>query len=148
MQAPPGPLRIQPGVAAVLFDEANRVLLHRRRVGGGWAPPSGGLEPGEDVQSGLLRELQEETRLQVRIEGLIGVYSDPDFMVVEYPDGKRVQYVTCLFQCRKAGGELHGSDEGIDWGWFDPRALPEGLAPYAAVWLRDALAHGAGVIVR
>jgi hypothetical protein len=47
-----------------------------------------------------------------------------------------------------AGGDLHGSDEGIDWGWFDPQALPDGLAPYAAVWLRDALARGGGVVVR
>jgi ADP-ribose pyrophosphatase YjhB (NUDIX family) len=100
------------------------------------------------VRSGLLRELREETRLRVSIERLIGVYSDPSFMVVEYPDGERVQYVTCVFLCRKAGGELRGSEEGTDWGWFDPQALPEGLAPYAEVWLGDAFAGGAGVVVR
>jgi ADP-ribose pyrophosphatase YjhB (NUDIX family) len=141
-------VEVRPGVAAVVWDEAQRVLLHRRRVGGAWAPPSGRLEPGETVRAGILRELREETGLRVRIQRLIGVYSDPAFMVVEYPDGRRVQYVTCLFECRKVGGELRGSAEGTAWGWFRREALPAGLTAYAEVWLHDALARRIEVAVR
>jgi ADP-ribose pyrophosphatase YjhB (NUDIX family) len=124
------------------------VLLHRRRVGQGWAPPSGAVEPGEDLLGALHRELREETALAVADARLVAVYSDPAFQVVRYPDGRAVHFVTCLFDCRVAGGTLVGSDEGLAWAWFAPGALPDDLTPYARVWLRDALEGGGTVLVR
>ncbi len=135
------PVAIRPGVAAIVRDASGRVLLHRRRVADGWAPPSGAVEPGEDVQAAVARELAEETGLSVTIERLVGVYSDPAYQVVHYPDGRDVHFVTCLFLGRVTGGTLVGSDEGLAWGWFPPDALPPDLLPYARVWLADALAH-------
>jgi 8-oxo-dGTP diphosphatase len=146
--ADPTPLAIRPGVAAVVRDGRGRVLLHRRRVADGWAPPSGAVEPGEDVRAALVRELAEETALTVEGERLVGVYSDPAYQVVRYPDGRVVHFVTCLFACRAAVGVLRGSDEGLAWGWFAPDALPADLLPYARVWLADALAGEPGVRVR
>ncbi len=139
---------IRPGVAAILRDDEGRVLLHRRRVGGGWAPPSGSVEAGEDVRSALLREIREETRLTVAIERLIAVYSDPGFQVVQYPDGRTIQFVTCLFACRRLAGDLCGSAEGTAWDWFRPESLPEDLTPYARIWLADAALEAETVIVR
>jgi 8-oxo-dGTP pyrophosphatase MutT (NUDIX family) len=130
-------------VAAVLRDQSGRILLHRRRVGGGWAPPSGGVEPGEHLLTALHRELQEETALTVTVERAVGVYSDPAYMIVAYPDGRIVHYVTTLFLCRVQGGTLAGNDEGLAWGWFAPDALPADLTAYARVWLADALADPA-----
>ena len=141
-------LTIRPGVAAVVRDAPGRILLHRRRVGGGWAPPSGSLEPGEDVHAGLIRELREETGLAVDFERLVGVYSDPAYQIIHYPDGRVIQFVTCLFACRLRGGTLQGSEEGTAWAWFSPASLPEDLTPYARVWLRDALSGEAQVKVR
>jgi ADP-ribose pyrophosphatase YjhB (NUDIX family) len=141
-------LTIRPGVAAVIQDAQGRVLLHRRRVGGGWAPPSGSLEAGEDLRSGLLREVSEETSLTVDVERLAGVYSDPAYQIVHYPDGRAVHFVTCLFTCRLRRGNLRGSDEGTAWAWFSPGSLPEKLTPYARVWLRDALSGEKHVVVR
>jgi len=71
----PSPTAIRPGVAAVLRDGDGRILLHRRRVGGGWAPPSGSVEPGETLLAALHRELHEETGLAATVERAIGVYS-------------------------------------------------------------------------
>src|SRR5574338_261268 len=72
-------LQIRPGVAAIVRDAAGRVLLHRRRVGGGWAPPSGAVEPGETVAAALHRELSEETALAVADARLVAIYSDPAY---------------------------------------------------------------------
>jgi ADP-ribose pyrophosphatase YjhB (NUDIX family) len=141
-------LIIRPGVAAVVRDAEDRILLHCRRVGGGWAPPSGSLEPGEGVHAGLMRELREETSLAVDIERLVGIYSDPAFQIIHYPDGRVIQFVTCLFVCRLRNGDLHGSDEGTAWAWFSPASLPGDLTPYARIWLRDALSGHAEVMVR
>jgi len=140
---------IRPGVGAVVWDEEGRILLQERRIGGGWAPPSGGVEPGEEVLAALRRELREETTLEIAAPRLVGVYSDPVYQAVRYLDGRMVQFVTCVFACRRAGGELHGSaEEGRAWRWFAPDALPEALTPYARVWLADALADGPAVVVR
>ena len=147
-RTPPVPTAIRPGVAAVLRDAAGRILLHRRRVGGGWAPPSGGVEPGEAVLAALHRELAEETALTATVERVVGVYSDPSYMVVAYPDGRVVQYVTTLFACRVRGGTLVGSDEGLAWEWFRPDTLPSELTAYARVWLADALAAGSEIVIR
>ena len=144
----PTPTSIRPGVAVVLRDAAGRVLLHRRRIGGGWAPPSGSVEPGENVLAALHRELQEETALTSTVERIVGVYSDPSCMVVAYPDGRVVHFVTTLFLCRAVSGTLDGNDEGLEWGWFSADALPDDLTPYARVWLADALGGQREIIVR
>ena len=141
-------LEIRPGVAAVIYDAAGRVLLHRRRVGDGWAPISGHIEPGESLTAALHREVSEETGLAVRIERLVSLNSDPAFQIVVYPDGRRVQFVTALFACRVTAGDLRGSDEGSAWDWFSPDALPEDLLPYARIWLADAAKDGSDPIVR
>jgi ADP-ribose pyrophosphatase YjhB (NUDIX family) len=132
----------------VLRDADGRILLHRRRVGQGWAPPSGAVEPGENLHAALRRELREETALEIADPTLVAVYSDPAFQVVRYPDGRAVHFVTCLFACRVAGGTLAGSDEGLDWGWFAPDAVPDDLTAYARVWLDDAARCGATIVVR
>jgi 8-oxo-dGTP diphosphatase len=144
----PSPTSIRPGEAVVLRDGVGRILLHRRRVGGGWAPPSGSMELGEDVLAALHRELREETALTATVERVVGVYSDPTYMVVAYPDGRVVHFVTTLFLCRVASGTLMGNDEGLAWDWFSPDALPADLTAYARVWLADALSDSETVFVR
>ncbi|HEY8490950.1 MAG TPA: NUDIX domain-containing protein [Dehalococcoidia bacterium] len=136
-----GPTSIEPGVGAVILDGQGRVLLHRRPEDGHlWAPPSGTMEPGEAVLDCLLREVREETGLDVEVDGLVGLYSDPSFQTVEIPGQGRVQFVTAVFLCRAAGGELRGSDEGSEWRFFPRDALPEDQLPYSRVWLADAFA--------
>lgn len=137
---------IRPGVAAIVRADDGRILLHRRQAQDGWAPPSGGVEAGEDVVSAIHRELKEETKLDVEVQRLVGVYSDPAFQIIRYPDGRSVHFVTCLFLCRPSGGALQGSDEGIQWEWFSPDNLPAGLLPYARVWISDSRVES--VIVR
>lgn len=139
---------IRPGVGMVLFDAAGQLLLHERRAGGGWAPPSGAVEPGETVIQALHRELAEETALTATVERVVGVYSDPAYQVVHYPDGRSLHFVTTLFVCRVTGGTLAGSDEGLAWGWFQPDALPPNLTVYARVWLADALTDSDTIAVR
>jgi 8-oxo-dGTP diphosphatase len=148
MSAPavPTPTTIRPGVAVVLQDAAGRLLLHRRRVGGGWAPPSGAVEPGESVVAALHREILEETALTATVERIVGVYSDPAYMIVAYPDGRIIHFVTTLFRCRVADGTLAGNDEGLDWRWFSPDSLPDDLTAYARVWLADALSDARAVV--
>ena len=132
-------LIIQPGIAAVILNARNEILLNLRHVGGGWAPPSGTMELGETILSALKREILKETNLEIRVERLVAVYSDPTIQIINYPDGKNVHFITTLFCCRAKKGKLKGSSEGIEWKWFATDRLPENLLPYAQVWINDAL---------
>ena len=54
------------------------VLIERRNPPVGLALPGGFVEIGERVEEAAVREIREETGLEVRLSGLLGVYSDPE----------------------------------------------------------------------
>jgi 8-oxo-dGTP pyrophosphatase MutT (NUDIX family) len=139
---------IRPGVAAVIFDEG-RVLLQRRDDTGRWGLPGGGVEPGESVRQALIREVREETGLEVEPLRLIGVYSDPlHHQIVTYPDGNVVHYVSSVFECVVRAGALECGEESLELDWFDPERLPEDLMLISTIRIRDALAGQVGAFVR
>lgn len=110
--------RIRLGCSAVIFDDAReKVLLTKRADNGLWCLPSGGVDPGERVEETILREVWEETGLQVRVRRLIGVYSDPDWLVV-YDEQNAVQIVALSFEAEISSGKPGLSDETSDWGYF------------------------------
>jgi ADP-ribose pyrophosphatase YjhB (NUDIX family) len=139
---------IRPGVAAVIFEDG-RVLLQRRDDTGRWGLPGGGVEPGESVRQALIREVREETGLEVEPLRLIGVYSDPlHHQIVTYPDGNVVHYVSSVFECRVRAGTLECGEESLELDWFDPERLPEDLMLISTIRIRDALAGQVGAFVR
>ncbi len=67
-------------VDSVVFDDAGRVLLIRRKnppFQGHFALPGGFVDVGETTEAAALRELKEETGIEGSSPRLIGVYSDP-----------------------------------------------------------------------
>ncbi len=110
--------RIRLGCSAVIFDESReKVLLTKRADNGLWCLPSGGVDPGECVEETVIREVREETRLTVRVLRLIGVYSDPNALVV-YDENTAVQIVALSFEVEITAGEPGLSDETSDWGYY------------------------------
>ena len=100
-----GKLRL--GCSAVILDETRqKVLLTRRADNGQWCLPSGGMEPGESAAEACAREVREETGLHVRVVRLIGVYSDPNQLII-YPDGLR--------RCHRARAALDKDDAVIGY---------------------------------
>ena len=132
------PVETRAGVGAIVRNADARVFLHRRRVDGGWAPPSGVVRPGETVLEALRREVAHSTGLEVRVRGLLGVYSAPESQVVEGPGRAPVHYVTSVFDCERERGRPRAADDASAWGWFEPLELPDGLLPYGVTWLHDA----------
>jgi len=106
------------GSSAVIFDESgSKVLLTRRMDNGLWCLPGGAMESGESVAEACEREVFEETGLGVRVTRLVGVYSDPDQLII-YPDGNKVQIVALSFEAEIVSGELGLSNETTKAGFF------------------------------
>ena len=71
------PDSIAVGTNGIVFNEQGHVLLQRRSDNSFWGLPGGGVDPGESVEQGAMREVLEETNLHVEIIRFVGVYSDP-----------------------------------------------------------------------
>lgn len=100
----------------VLAVRDGRLLLVRRNhepAFGRWAFPSGYVDAGEVVEDAARREVREETGVTVRLDRLIGVYSEAGSPVVF------VAYAGTIVD-----GDPRAGDEALEVGMFDPDALP------------------------
>ena len=85
--------------------------------------PSGGIKAGEDIEHALMREIWEETNLDVHVERFLAVLGYRD-------DQEQAAFLTYLFFLREIGGELRSNDPSekiTDWR----EARPEELLDYA-----------------
>lgn len=112
-------------VQAVILGPKGVALTVRSDLRG-WELPGGNLGPGEEEVPGLVREVKEETGLDVVVEGLVGTWSRSGFL----PHRARI------YRCRPVGGELRPSRETPRVAWWDPRRPPTTLFP----WYREPLA--------
>ena len=103
-------------VGVVVEDDAGRILLVRRahepRLGE-WAFPSGFVDAGEILEVAAAREVREEAGVEVRIDALLGAYSEADEPVVF------IAYAGHI-----VGGTPVGGAETSDVALFAPADLP------------------------
>jgi len=118
----PRPNRLIPAASAVVADPDGRILLARRRDNELWTIPGGAMEPGETIAQTAMREVKEETGIEVVVVSLIGIYSDPHH-VVEYADGEVRQQFSVCFACRPTGTVAERDDEMSEVGFFPPDAI-------------------------
>jgi ADP-ribose pyrophosphatase YjhB (NUDIX family) len=110
----------------VIFDEDGRLLLIRRRDNGRWAMPAGAMELGDSVYDCLVREVYEESGLQVHAATLFAIWSDPEQMSIITEFGDPYQIVNFIFRVDEWSGKLvKETDETIDAGFFPVDDLPE-----------------------
>ncbi|WP_405725666.1 NUDIX domain-containing protein [Streptomyces sp. NBC_01537] len=118
----PKPNSLVVAASAVVTDGNGRILLQRRRDNDLWALPGGGMDLTDSLPGTAVREVKEETGLDVEITGLVGTYTDPKH-VIAYADGEvRRQFNVC-FTARIIGGRLAISDESTELQFVDQDRL-------------------------
>lgn len=99
-----------------LLEDGGRVLLQNRQKQDwrGYALPGGHVEPGESFVDAVIREMKEETGLDIRHPALVGVKQFP------IESGR---YVVLLFKAAEWSGTLTSSEEG-EMEWVEYSRLP------------------------
>jgi len=116
-------------VAAIISDQDGQLLLcqHKYRKAYPWGLPSGGLEYGEDPQDGIIREVREETGLEVTIERLL---------LAESVMG--AHHISLIYSCRIMGGAFQPNIETSQTQFFRiddlPALLPTERALVDRLW--------------
>ena len=139
---------VKVGVGVIVVDDSGWVLLEKRSDNGMWGLPGGGIEPGESVCETALREVKEETGLDIEITGLVGVYSEPwTGRIVTYPDNGDVRHlVDIVLISEMISGEMVISSESLDLRFFNPDSFPLDLVPPAIQPLEDFVAGKKNVL--
>lgn len=119
----PAPNSVVPSTSAIVTDEHRRILLIKRRDNSLWALPGGGHDIGETIAATAVREVKEETGLDVEVTGLVGVYTNPHH-VVAFTDGEVRQQFSLCFTTAVLGGELAIDHESTDIAWIAPDDIP------------------------
>lgn len=108
------------GVGGVIIENGRALLIRRgsEPLKGQWSVPGGTLELGESLQEGVIRELREETGLDVRVLELIEVF-DRIFPENEPPTRERLlkpryHFVIVDYLCEKIGGEPSAGSDVTD----------------------------------
>lgn len=129
------------GVGAVILDDSSRVLLVKRLhppLEGHWSLPGGLVELGETLAQAVVREVREETGLDIEAGPIVEVVE----RVQRLPDG-RIEYhfVIVDYLCMRQGGDAaSGSDaEAIQWVVVEELAH-WGVTPAAIGVVHKALA--------
>lgn len=117
-------------VAGAVIVEDGKVLLCRRAIEprrGYWTIPAGYLELHETVEEGARREAREEACAEIRIDGLLGVYTIP-----------RISQVQLIYAARLASPEFAAGEESLEVALFDWDDIPRADIAFPSVhWALD-----------
>jgi ADP-ribose pyrophosphatase YjhB (NUDIX family) len=87
-----------------------------------WALPGGAMDVGESMADTVVREVKEETGIDVAVTGVVGIYTNPNH-VMAYDDGEVRQQCSICFTTRVLGGQLATSSETSEVEFVAPDRL-------------------------
>ncbi len=96
------------GSDAAMFDASGKILLMDRSDGSGWCLPCGWVEPNEKPAEAVIREVREETGLEIEVNQLVGVFTRK----ANAKNGPHTM-IAIVYLCEVTGGELTLSHEGL-----------------------------------
>ncbi len=146
-------LPYRPAAGVMLINPQSQVFVAQRidSTLEAWQMPQGGLDPGEDAETGALRELEEETGIPRSLVEVVArcpedlFYDLPDDLVGKLWKGKWRGQRQTWFLCRFLGQDNDvnlqtAHPEFRAWRWSDPQDLPAMIVPFKKKLYEDVLA--------
>jgi 8-oxo-dGTP diphosphatase len=124
------------GAFAIITDAENRILWCLRSDYNIWNLPGGSVENGEAPWDCVIREVKEETGLDIIVEKLIGVYSKPEENDLVFS-----------YKCRVVSGDLQVNEEAKEIEYFDLNKLPQNIVRKQVERVKDYFDRNDGVVM-
>jgi ADP-ribose pyrophosphatase YjhB (NUDIX family) len=106
-----------PSVNVVVVNDAGEVLMIRRSDNDNWAVPGGAIDLGESMVEAAIRETREESGIECRITGIVGIYTDPRHVILYTSNGEARQEFSIVLTASAVSGTLTSSNESSEVAW-------------------------------
>jgi 8-oxo-dGTP diphosphatase len=110
------------GVGALIFNRGKILLVERGKepMKGYWSLPGGALETGETLEEGIIREVREETGLEVKPVKVLEIF---ERIIRDAHGAAEYHYVLIDYVCRITGGSLRAADDASRAAWVPRQQL-------------------------
>src|SRR3954463_7115167 len=125
-------------VNVAVADDQGRVLVIRRSDNDNWALPGGAMDTGESIAQAAVRETREETGIDCEVTGLVGIYTNPQHVILYTSNGEVRQECSVVFTARAVSGEPTPSSESRAAPWVPGPEL-DGFTMHPS--MRQRIAH-------
>ena len=117
-----GPRKIILNCAGAVIVREDRILLQRRADNGRWGLIGGLVEMNETYTEAALREIREETGLEVRLDSFLGIFHNHDMV---WSNGDAAHVICAMFTASVVRGEPRIDEESYELRFFGRNELPE-----------------------
>jgi len=114
-----------PSANVVVVNDDGDLLMIHRTDNDNWALPGGAMDLGESLIDTAVRETKEETGIDCRVTGLVGIYTDPKHVIHYTSDDEVRQEFSVVFVARPTGGQPTPSSETREVMWVDRRVVDD-----------------------
>lgn len=108
--------------ATTIIERDGKILLQRRTDNGKWGLIGGLLEMNETYEEAALREVREETGLEVRLDSFLGIFHNHNMV---WRNGDAAHVVSAFFTASIISGEPRVDEESFELRFFGMEELPE-----------------------
>ena len=111
--------------AGAIIEKEGKILFQRRSDNGKWGLIGGLLEMNETYEEAALREVREETGLEIRLTSFLGIFHNHDMV---WSNGDQAHVLSALFTAEIVSGEPRIDEESLELRFFGPDEIPEMFA--------------------
>ena len=117
-----GPRKLILNCAGALIVRNDRILFQRRTDNGRWGLIGGLVEMNETYTQAAVREIREETGLEVELESCLGIFHNHNMV---WSNGDAAHVISAMFTARIVSGEPRIDEESYELRFFGKEEIPE-----------------------